>query len=63
MTDAQQELVELLDEVAYELTQARAAGLGQPDAMRAALKRVQDLIAQADALVSSDAAARRNNES
>ncbi len=62
MTDAQRELAGLLDEVAYELTQARAAGLGQPEAMRAALKRVQDLIGQADALVSSDAAARRNDE-
>ena len=57
--DATRELDRLLDDVAYELTQARAASLEQPDAMRAALKRAQAHISQADALVSSITAAQR----
>lgn len=53
------ELDKILDDVAYELTQARAASLDRPDAMRGALKRAADHISQADALISSVAAARR----
>ncbi|MDQ3877191.1 MAG: hypothetical protein M3290_02400 [Actinomycetota bacterium] len=60
-TDPRSELAELLDEVAFELTQARAATLDNADGMRAALKRAHDLIGQADALVSSVAAARRSD--
>jgi hypothetical protein len=58
-TDPARELDALLEEVAFELTQARAAALAHPESLRHALKRARELIAQADALVSSVAATQR----
>ncbi|MFN2594339.1 MAG: hypothetical protein ABR579_05560 [Actinomycetota bacterium] len=55
-SDPHRELADLLDDVAYELTQARAATLDDLEALRKALKRAQDLVARADALVASFAA-------
>ena len=61
MTEAEQtqELSELLDRVSYELSSARAAGLGRPDQLRAALKKARELVADADALAAAVGAARR----
>lgn len=55
-----EELARLLDEISYEVTAARSAGLGRVDDLRAALRRARDLVAQADALASSLLAARRD---
>lgn len=49
-SDRSQEFEKLFDDVAYELSSARAAGLARPDEARAALKRARDLIADADTL-------------
>ena len=63
MSDARiQELHELLDEIGYELTSARAAGLAQPDELRSALKRARTLIIGAEALVADAVAAARKSE-
>ncbi len=48
--DPQDELEQLLDEVGYELTLARSAGLGSPRQMREAVRRAQQRLASADAL-------------
>jgi hypothetical protein len=61
MTDQEQadELAELLDRVSFELSSARAAGIGRPEELRAALKRARNLVADADALASAVDARRR----
>lgn len=56
--DQQRELESLLDDLAYELTGARTAGTGQPEVLRAALRRARDLLADADALAASIGAER-----
>lgn len=55
------EIEELLDAVSYEVTSARAAGLGRPEELRTALKRARELLADADSIASHVAVAR--NES
>jgi hypothetical protein len=57
-----QELSALLDEVGYELTSARAAGLARPDELRSALKRARTLIVGAEALVADAVAAAKKSE-
>jgi hypothetical protein len=56
--DQQRELESLLDALAYELTGARTAGTGQPEVLRAALRKARDLLADADALAASIGAER-----
>lgn len=58
--DRRQELENILDEISYELTSARTAGLGRPDALRASLRRARDLVSSADALAGAVAAAQRD---
>jgi uncharacterized protein YbaP (TraB family) len=63
MTEARrQELSALLDEVGYELTSARAAGLNRPDELRSALKRARTLIVGAEALVADAVATAKKSE-
>ena len=54
------ELADLLDKVSYELSSARAAGVGRPEELRAALKRARELVADADALAAAVGARRRD---
>ncbi len=56
--DQKRELESILDELAYELTGARTAGVDQPDELRGALRRARDLLADADALAASIGAER-----
>jgi hypothetical protein len=51
-----QELEAILDEVSYQVTSARAAGLDRIDELRAALKRVRDLAVDADTIAGAVAA-------
>ncbi len=60
--DQQHELESILDDLAYELTGARTAGIEQPEVLRAALRRARDLLADADGLAASIGAQRRTNE-
>jgi hypothetical protein len=62
MTDQRHadELSDLLDKVSYELSSARAAGVGRPEELRAALKRARELVADADALAAAVGARRRD---
>ena len=64
MSDQQQadEFADLLDRVSFELSSARAAGIGRPEELRAALKRARNLVADADALASAADAKRRGSE-
>ena len=56
--DQQRELESILDDLAYELTGARTAGVGQPEILRAALRRARDLLADADGVAASIGARR-----
>lgn len=56
--DHQSELERIFDDLAYELTGARTAGVDQPDELRAALRRARDLLADADGLAASIGAER-----
>lgn len=56
--DRQRQLEAILDDLAYELTGARTAGVHQPDVLRAALRRARDLLADADGLAASIGAER-----
>jgi hypothetical protein len=58
----QEELGSLLDEVSFQITSARWAGLDRVEELRASLKRARDLIADADALAAGVAADRRERE-
>jgi len=60
--DQAAELAELLDKVSYELSSARAAGIGRPEALRVALKRARELVADADALAQAVGARRQDND-
>lgn len=44
------ELDALLEDLSYELTAARTAGLDRPDLLRASLRRARQLVDDADAL-------------
>lgn len=59
--DRVDEYERIFDEVAYQLSTARAAGLDRPDDARAALKRVRDLVAEADSLAAMVAARRKES--
>lgn len=50
MVDRRVELDRLLEAIAYELTSARSFGLGEPDALRNALRKANDLLEDAIAL-------------
>jgi hypothetical protein len=56
--DPQRELERIFDDLSYELTGARTAGVDQPDELRAALRRARDLLADADGLAASIGAER-----
>lgn len=56
--DRQRELERIFDDLAYELTGARTAGIAQPDELRAALRRARDLLADADGLAAAIGAER-----
>ena len=56
--DQQRELESILENLAYELTGARTAGVEQPEILRAALRRARDLLADADALAAAIGAER-----
>lgn len=58
--DQQSELESILDDLAYELTGARTAGVEQPEILRAALRRARDLLANADGLAASIGAQRQS---
>lgn len=58
-SDRHSELEALLDEASYLLTSARTSGLGDTDALRAALKRIRAIAGDADALAASIDAERR----
>jgi hypothetical protein len=57
--DPREELERILDDLAYQMTAARTAGMGDPEGLRAALKRARDLVAEADALAAMVVAKRR----
>ena len=61
-SDKVAELDELLDRASYTLTSARTAGLDRTSELRAALKRLRGLVADADALAASVDAERREAE-
>jgi hypothetical protein len=54
-----EELLGLLEQVGYELSAARAAGLDDAARLRTALKRARSLIVDAEALTQSVEAERR----
>ena len=60
--DHKRELERILDDLAYELTGARTAGLDEPDELRAALRRARDLLAEADGLAAAVGARRSRGE-
>jgi hypothetical protein len=53
------ELERLLDELSYQVTAARTAGMARPDAVRAALKRIGKLVADIDSLAVTELAEQR----
>ena len=53
------ELESLLDRISYELTNARSAGVAEPEALRASLKRLAKLTNDAEALAVTAIAAKR----
>lgn len=57
--DRKRELERIFDELAYELTGARTAGIDRPDELRAALRRARDLLADADGLAAAIGAQRQ----
>jgi hypothetical protein len=60
--DRSEELHSLLEDVSFELSGARAAGLSDLVRLRAALKRARELIADADALAASVGVERRTDQ-
>jgi hypothetical protein len=54
-----EELERILDDLAYQMTAARTAGVQRPEELRAALRRARDLVAEADALAAMVAAKRK----
>lgn len=53
------ELDDLLERISYELTTARSAGVAEPEALRAALRRLAKLTNDAEALAVTALAAKR----
>lgn len=60
--NASPELDRIFEDLSYELTSARAIGLSDPDRLRVMLRRMRDLIANADSLASGLGAERRRAE-
>jgi hypothetical protein len=56
------EFEQILEDLSYELTAARSAGLSEPDRVREILRRMKDLVINADTLAGSLAAERRRAE-
>lgn len=50
MTDRGEEFEGILESISYEITTARGIGHGDPERMRAVVKRIRDLAADLDAL-------------
>ena len=59
--DAANELESLLDGIGYHLTEARTAGLADPEGVRAALRSAQKKLGEADSLVGHVAADRNKS--
>lgn len=57
--DHARELDKLLDDIHYELTAARGAGLASPNVLRTSLKRIQTLVFRADGLAATAESALR----
>jgi hypothetical protein len=49
----------LLEQLSYEISTARAIGLARPDDLRDAVKRMRDIVADAEALVGAAGAESR----
>lgn len=60
--DRASEFDRILEDLSYELTSARAIALSDPDSLRVMLRRMRDLIADADSLASGLGAERRKAE-
>jgi hypothetical protein len=54
-----EELSRLLDQLSYEVTAARSAGVDRPQELRRAVKTIGKLAADIDALAVTEVAARR----
>ena len=54
-----EELNQLIDELTYEVTAARSAGVDRPQELRRALKAIAKLAADIDALAVTEVASRR----
>lgn len=52
MTQGRTEFEQILEELGYELTSARSVGLDDPEQLRKTVKRMRDLVANAETLVS-----------
>jgi hypothetical protein len=57
-----EEFARILEDLSYELTSARSIGLSEPAKLREIVRRMRDLIANADSLVSSAGAERLKAE-
>jgi hypothetical protein len=55
-----EELSQLLDELTYEVTAARSAGVDRPQELRRAVKAIGKLAADIDALAVTEVASRQN---
>jgi hypothetical protein len=60
MSQRDRELEDLLDDLSYQVTAARAAGLRNPEDLRRTLRRMTKLIAELDAVAVTEMAARRD---
>ena len=58
---ATEELDRLLDAIGYHMTEARTAGLSDPEGVRAALRAAKQKLGEADSLVSHVAAERNKS--
>jgi len=55
------EFEELLDELSYQVTAARTAGMDRPEELRRALKTIGKLAADIDAIAVTEVAARQDD--
>lgn len=61
LDSASQELDSLLDGIGYHMTEARTAGLADPEGVRAALRAAKKKLGEADSLVGHIAAERNKS--
>jgi hypothetical protein len=54
-----EELERLIDELTYQVTAVRTAGMTRPDVVRGAVKRIGKLLADIDSLAVTELAERR----